>query len=441
MNKLEQKYLTREEIEKMCKLYNVSKEKHIRSRQINVLSKNLERILRQISQEQIIIERNAQSMFFEMVQNFMIQSRQEGIATSYNFLMLQNKASQQCRKQIHNKPNKVETPQVKPQVITNPQPEKKGFFGKLKAKLKEQKDRVVKAVEYAAAAGFALLSFGQYNQIGLPQEKKVRQEKTTKLMSKELQNESELLSKTYVYSADSGKIQDAVIPYPAQYQEALQANKKNYEKFVGNQIKQFESNITTLQNRKTDRKRFYAEQEKLIEKYGKASAITPQSSCESMSYATFLSVLDKEQSQDDYIAKACKDLLLKVQNPHACASSKQAFNSHYSANLRASMTDALKSNPKGIFMLWIKNKKGNLHRMTMIGTGDNEAYLLAYNNNRMVKMSIDNLDRLPRYTGYFCDLSKDIQDRANELAVSGLQNKQDAKRYMAFIYKQNKYRA
>lgn len=449
MKSVDSNYIDSEDIKKMrnfyCRLNFKGAEK---KRRVNVLMKNLEQVLKNIASEKKFIDISAQEDFYDMVQEFFQKCRQEKYALSYGVVQAYKKARLVSVKQIEAAaPKTIAASQVqavktpKPQVIQIEEKEPEGLWEKLKNKLHTSKKTVSKAIKYAAATGLAVLSFGNCNTTSFLQNKKVEQEK----VKAEAKPEQHNLDTTFVIKQmqlpQSEKTDSVITPYQAEFYRGIKANEKNYEKLVQDLILQFQENIKTLQSAKTNRKQFYMEQERLIGKYGKAPHIIPQSSCESMSYATFLKVLDNHSGSDDYVAKACKDLLLQVPNPHACQSNKQTFSSHYSNNLRSDLKEELKQNKYGIYMIWIKNKAGNLHRMTVIGSGDNKAYLMAYNNNRIARMDIDKLDRLPAQNGYFCDLGETIKSKANELAADKINVVQEKmnKTYYAFLLHQKQH--
>ena len=450
MKSLDSKYIDSEDIKKMRNFYCRSNFKGVeKKRRVNVLMKNLEQVLRNIASEKKFIDASAQEDFYDMVQEFFQKCRQEKYALSYGVVQAYKKARSITSKQTEYTAQKtIAMPKVQPAIASQPQAiqieekEPQGLWGKLKSKFNNSKQKVGKVLKYAAATSLAVLSFGNCNTTSFLQNKKVEQEK----VRAEAKPEQQSVDTTFVIKQmqlpQSEKVDSVITPYQAEFYHGLKANEKNYEKLVKDLISQFQENIKTLQSSKTNRRQFYLEQERLIGKYGKTPHIIPQSSCESMSYATFLKVLDSRSSSDDYVAKACKDLLLQVPNPHACQSNKQTFSSHYSRNLRTDLKEELKRNKYGIYMVWIKNEAGNLHRMTVIGSGDNKAYLMAYNNNRIARMDIDKLDKLPAQNGYFCDLGGTIKSRANEMVADKINVMQEKmnKTYYAFLLHQNKHR-
>lgn len=219
-------------------------------------------------------------------------------------------------------------------------------------------------------------------------------------------------------SSDTLKHEAAGIsPYKGEYTNLVIKNNIDYKDFVTDLVAQFRENISKLKDVNVNKNKFYSEQESLIAKYGKSKHITRSKSCESMSYATFLSTYEKNNSENNFIAQACKELLLQVSNPHACVSNKSTFEANSSTNLRRTLTEKLKGNKYGIYMMWTFNGKGGLHRQTVIGTGDGHAYLLAFNNNRIVKMKADNLDKIAAGRGFLADLGTKICNEANVMAV------------------------
>lgn len=204
-----------------------------------------------------------------------------------------------------------------------------------------------------------------------------------------------------------------IVPVSYEYSDLVIKNRKDYEAFVKDLVMQFKENIDRLKDSKTDKNKFYAAQEQLIAKYGKSRHIVRNKSCESMSFATFLSAYEKNNNGNNYIARSCKELLLQVPNPHACSSNKNTFRAKKSPNLQKSLAESLKRNKYGVYMLWTYNVKGGLHRQTIIGTGDGNAYLLAFNNNRIIKMDSEKLERLAPEQGFYTDLGSKIYQNAN----------------------------
>lgn len=446
MKNKDRKYIDKEDIKKMRNFYCRFSFRGIeKKRRINVLIKNLERILKNVASEKKIVECTAQEDFFDMVEEFFQKCKQEKYPLSYGVVQAYKKARNVSSKRASLSTEKMKEQENiqrivkrRPQVIQIDEQKPNGLWGRIKAKLNTSKQTVSGVLKYTAATGLAILSFGNCNTTSFLQNKKVEQEKI------KAEAKSEKLSTDTIFAIKQMPLPqtergDSVMsPYQAEFYRGLKANEKNYENFVQDLILQFQENIQTLQSTKTNRRQFYLEQERLIAKYGKTPHIIPQSSCESMSYATFLKVLDNRSSSEDYVAKACKDLLLQVPNPHACHSNKKTFSSHYSRNLRKDLKEELKRNKYGIYMVWIRNKAGNLHRMTVIGSGDNKAYLMAYNNNRIARMDIGKLDKLPAQNGYFCDLGETIKSKANELAADKINTMQEKmnKTYYAFLLHQ-----
>ena len=443
MKKMDSKYIKLEDIKKMRNFYcgTYTKDSN-RNRRINVLMKNFGQVLKNIVSEKKILHPDAREEFNQMAQDFFQKCKQDKYSVSYDLLQLYKKAMIVSQKSPSKEASilQVENKISMPQVIEVEEPKKNTFWGKLKTKLNNSKQTVVKGLKYAAATGLAVLSFGNCNTTSLLQNKKVELEKNQMMSKTKISNldTTFVLNKIPVQQAD--KKDSLISPYQAEFFQPIKDNEQKYEQFVHDLIDQFRENILTLQNAKTNRRKFYKEQENLIAKYGKYAHIIPQSSCESMSYATFLKVLDNRSNPDDYVASACKDLLLQVPNPHACHSNKQTFKSYYSKNLRRTLEQELQNNKHGIYMVWIRNKSGNLHRMTVIGAGDKKAYLLAYNNNRIVRMDIDKMDKLTSMGGYICNLGESIKSRANDLAI--LKNKQKEKivsqNYIAVFLQNNK---
>ncbi len=447
MKSKDSRYIDSEDVKKMRNFYCRFSFKGVeKKRRVNVLMKNLEQILRNVASEKKIVDASAQEEFFEMVQDFFQKCRQEKYALSYGVVQAYKKAQSISFKQANTSASKEvkisktqNMAESRPRVIEVKEKTPDSFWAKMKAKLKKSHQTVLNTMKYAAAAGLAVLSFGNCNTTSFLQNKKIGQEKIKPLTNSEYGPQDTTYIIKQMQLPVSEKVDSVMPPYQAEFYRGLKENEKNYKYFVQDLISQFKENIQTLQSSKTNRRQFYLEQERLIGKYGKAPHIVPHSSCESMSYATFLKVLDKRSNPEDYVAKACKDLLLQVPNPHACQSNKQTFRSHYSRNLRKDLKEKLKRNQYGIYMVWIKNKEGNLHRMTVIGSGDNKAYLMAYNNNRIARMDIDKLDQLPVQNGYFCDLGESIKSKANDLAIDKINIMQEKmnKTYFAFLLHQN----
>lgn len=211
---------------------------------------------------------------------------------------------------------------------------------------------------------------------------------------------------------------EAVAEFHPRTETALSGQDAYYHDFINDLVAQYRKNILILKNPLANRNQLYRSQEALLAKYGKPGYIVRNQSCESMAYATFLNVYEQNRSSDNYVARACRDLLLNVPNPHTCASHTRTFHATYSRNLRAELKDKLKRDPYGIHMVWIYHTNGRLHRQTLVGTGDGKAYLLAYNNNRFVKMNVDNLKKIPAAGGYTADFGHKMTEYANLLAAN-----------------------
>lgn len=222
---------------------------------------------------------------------------------------------------------------------------------------------------------------------------------------------------------------EAVAEFHPRTETALSGQDAYYHDFINDLVAQYRKNILILKNPLANRNQLYRSQEALLAKYGKPGYIVRNQSCESMAYATFLNVYEQNRSSDNYVARACRDLLLNVPNPHTCASHTRTFHASYSRNLRAELKDKLKRDPYGIHMVWIYHTNGRLHRQTLVGTGDGKAYLLAYNNNRFVKMNVDNLKKIPAAGGYTADFGGKINEYARLLAAEerGAGRSSDAK--------------
>ena len=133
--------------------------------------------------------------------------------------------------------------------------------------------------------------------------------------------------------------------------------------------------------------------------------------------------------------------MLQIPNPHACFSSKGTFASKYSRNLRKDIESELKNKDRGIYMIWLKRGNGRLHRMTIIGTGTEDVYLLGFNNNRIVKMQKDNLDKLTNGSGYYFDFGDLLKDKAKEKITknnTAAVNQQASNQYLAMFYQVQK---
>ncbi len=437
----ESKYIDRTTVEKMRRFYCQPQLRNAdKNRRIGVLMKNLEQLMKAVAAEKKIVDVAAQKDFYGMVQEFFVCCKQAHYPLSYNLLNQYKKARAVGRRQTEAKIKAQAVVLAEPRVIRQEKEKTSGWLKKVKEKWHLSQHRINQMVKGAVVAGFAVLSFGNCNSLGLLSNKKSEEMKVfvpERSLSAEGKKPSASVAErsfaSYLPQQD-----DVVIPYPAEASSSLKGNQENYENLVRDLIGQFQENIKTLQNAKTDRRKFYRRQEDLIQKYGKVPHITPQSSCESMSYATFLSVLEKRNSPDDYIAQACKELLLKVPNPHACQSNKKTFSSSYAGNLRRRMEQELQNNQYGIYMIWIKRENGNLHRMTVIGAGNDKAYLMGYNNNCFAKMDIHKMDKLPDQNGYFCDLGQIIKSKANELAIAQAQSlqKKFEQTYFAVLLKE-----
>lgn len=437
------KYIDIEDVKNMRKFYCASnfsgREKKYR---INVLIKNLEQILKNITLGKKVVTEAAQEDFYALIHDFLQKCKQEKYTISYSFIQTYKKAMQANAKQNIKEEPKNEVNKAIVQNLQVKTSEEKTIFQKISAKLQKTKQTIKKVAQYIPAVGIAVLSFGSYNTTNFLQTKKEKVQETTKVKKQDICEE-----KVFVQEEQTQKTDSFISPYQAEFFQGIKANEQSYEIFVHDLIIQFRKNIQTLQSSKTNRKQFYREQEKLIGKYGKFPHIVPQSSCESMSYATFLKVLDDHLGKEDYISQACKDLLMQVPNPHACVSNKKTFNGVYSKNLRSDLQTRLKQNKYGIYMVWIKNKSGNLHRMTVIGSGDNKAYLMAYNNNRIALMDVEKLNKIPMQSGYFCDLGTTIKSKANELVANKINQMQEKiknvqldKRYFALLWQKEKYK-
>ena len=428
MKKQEKKYIGIEEVKKISKFYETPKTSNKKTAlRMKVLVKNLEQYLKDISCGRRQLEENAKQEFLSMVQNFIIGCHQTNYPLSANFVRTYKKVRLQTKKQAYTQ-NKMQATNISAVHQEHIEPKvKPTFWNKLKQQFRAPQKVVMQAVKYVAATGLALLTSGHGAGISSMQDKK---EVLQTHVNKEKNQQKNNYARTYA------QLSAKTLEVDSQTQKVQ--NEKKYEVLVQDLIAQFSENISALQNAKINRRQFYKEQEQLLQKYGKTPYITPQSSCESMSYATFLRVLEKHSAQDDYVAKACKELLLQVPNPHACQSNKTTFENRYSSNLRRDLEKELSQNPHGVYLLWIKTKKGTLHRMTVIGAGNNQAYLMAYNNNRNIKMDISKLDKLSSQNGYYSDFGNMIKMRAQKISEVEIENrkKRIMSNYYALVMKQ-----
>ncbi len=202
-------------------------------------------------------------------------------------------------------------------------------------------------------------------------------------------------------------------PYSNEYAEAIAINDSTYKEFTLQLTNQFLYNISEM----AAGRNLYREKEKLIGKYYDYNRIIPNKSCESMTFATFLDVLERGENEKNYVHTACRDLLLNVVNPHGCHSNIDTFDGISCRNLRSALSERLKKDEYGIYMVWIPRGGGKYHRQTVIGVGHGEAYLLAFNNNRAIKMDVDNLNKISVSRGYFADLGGKIMELANSRAI------------------------
>lgn len=442
MKQAESKYIDREDVRKMYNFYNrVHYKQSDKNQRMKVLMKNLELMLKNIVTEKKILAPEARDEFFNMVLDFLQKSKRENYPLSYSLVNLYKKAKTASpKKSLVDR--RQEQARSMPQAILKEKEPKRNFWIALKDKISEKKNMVLKMTQYAMATAFAAFSLGNCISIKPVQSKRniVAKEQSTKVQRQIFAQK--LISKNQ-QSDMLKQVKDSfMVPYQAEIFQGIKENEANYKQLVQDLVKQFQENIATLQNAATNRRQFYKSQEILLRKYGKSPYITPQSSCESMSYTTFLSVLDKHKEANNNVVNACKDLLLSVPNPHACYSNKKTFNGQYSKNLRQDLRQELKQNPYGIYMVWIKRDEANLHRMTIIGTGDNKAYLMAYNNNRMVEMNAETLEKVTAQGGYFCNLGEIIKNKANELVSESKRPEpsQLDKTYFAFLLQQKNIR-
>lgn len=319
------------------------------------------------------------------------------------------------------------------------------FWGRLQNKVSDLRRRTAEtARRYGAAVAFLLLGgvgfYAQKNNQNQPvaQEKVCRlntpmpssavvaqntvlpsatEEKTIRQPQQEKPMPAEAIRPIRVRTVHVPQT-EAVAEFHPRTETALSGQDAYYHDFINDLVAQYRKNILILKNPLANRNQLYRSQEALLAKYGKPGYIVRNQSCESMAYATFLNVYEQNRSSDNYVARACRDLLLNVPNPHTCASHTRTFHATYSRNLRAELKDKLKRDPYGIHMVWIYHTNGRLHRQTLVGTGDGKAYLLAYNNNRFVKMNVDNLKKIPAAGGYTADFGHKMTEYANLLAAN-----------------------
>lgn len=409
------RYIDKEEVKKIKNFYgskNANKSMPNHKRLI-VLSKNLENMLNHIASGKYVLAEDIKSEFYAFTEEFILRYKKENKNLPYSLIISYKKAKLISEK-IHQE-EMVQNLVVEEKTSTKVTKENTGIFSTIKAKLLQKKEKVVSQLKYVGAICLSALSVG----VGpIAKGSTFAEEKFAKnsLFQDKEENKAPLKMEDFAF-ADSSfwyKNQVKTDTIKTQVSDSKENNNQDYKEFSVKLLKQFQQNISLLEDRKTNKKRFYDEQEKLIGKYGKYAQIVPNSSCESMSYATFLKVLDAEKS--NYVSQACLSLLMKIPNPHACYSNKNTFNSQYSSSLRKDLVKELKKNQDGIYMIWIKRKDGNLHRMTVIGAENNQAYLLGYNNNRMIKMDADKLNKITSKSGYFYNLGAHIKQEADKLA-------------------------
>lgn len=213
---------------------------------------------------------------------------------------------------------------------------------------------------------------------------------------------------------------DVRVPYSEDYAKVCAVNDKAYKEFALTLTNQFLYNIAEVKSGRN----LYREKEKLIGKYYAYNHIIPNRSCESMTFATFLDVLERDKNPQNYIHEACRDLLFQVSNPHGCYSNMHTFKGVSCKNLRKALSERLQDDEYGIYMVWIPRGGGKYHRQTVIGIGNGEAYLLAFNNSRAIKMDVDNLNKISGSRGYFANLGGKIFERANTLAIEDYKKQQ-----------------
>lgn len=239
------------------------------------------------------------------------------------------------------------------------------------------------------------------------------------------------------------KVEEFETPYNAAYLNVLNKNKTDYQHFVQNVRQQFIHNIKFLNNsNKRQKMEFYRKQGQYLADIGKSQYIIPKKSCESMSAATLLSVAQNSNS-NNYINQACRDILKNIPNPHACYSSMNALGTQKTNNLGKEICQIFDKNPNAIIAAWIHNSKGGRHRLSFIGTGDGQAYMVAYNNDRIRKVDRNHLGWLNNLSGEYHNISENIIRTANEMAIKAeqekikQQNKEQSDKLTSMIFYKN----
>ena len=247
---------------------------------------------------------------------------------------------------------------------------------------------------------------------------------------------AELAQKHQDSIASTHKKAKIVSPYDASYAQVLQQNRADYKDFAKKVTEQFMYNINRLKNSTYRQKiNFYREQGQYFSEIGKTKYITPGKTCESMSNATLLSVACNDSSEN-YIQEACQDILKEIPNPHACYSSLRTLGTQKTRNLGGDICEIFEKNPNAIVAAWINNPKGGKHRISFVGTGDGQAYMVSYNNDRIIKINKNRLGWLNHLSGEYNNLTTTIINKANEMAIQDLKKEQAAEKSFVDILKQ-----
>ena len=415
------KCATLSDIKKMQSFYG-KENLYQNSQRISVLIKNLQLMLKHVSSEKIVLADNAYPEFYQLVSDFMSACEKREIK-------LPGSISQSLKKIQIKQAKKAYLQQKKLALQMDIIEQRAQGNGKgLKNIINRPKQYFQKMLQCMTAASISLCPSLISAQNSVPAANKEKMSNLITMNMSEKTNQNVEL----VEFSPVGVMRCS---------DELLKNEKDYQEFTDQLLAQFKENISTLQDSKTNKRKFYQEQGALIEKYGKSKYIIPKASCEAMSFATFLRVLEENSLQSNNITEACKEILLQIPNPHACFSSKGTFASKYSRNLRKDIESELKNKDRGIYMIWLKRGNGRLHRMTIIGTGTGDVYLLGFNNNRIVKMQKDNLDKLTNGSGYYFDFGDLLKDKAKEKITknnTAAVNQQASNQYLAMFYQVQK---
>ncbi len=210
---------------------------------------------------------------------------------------------------------------------------------------------------------------------------------------------------------------EPIVPFKAEYAEIIAQNKKDYQEFVQHVSEKFSNNINELNNSNSQKKlQFYKQQGQYLSNIGKSKNIIPNRSCESMSNVTLLSVA--EQNKENFISKACQNILQEIPNPHACFSSLKTLKTQKTKNLGDKICQIFEKNPNAIVAAWIHNSKGGKHRINFVGSGNGNIYMFSYNNDRIKKINKEKLGWLKNLSAEYHTLSTNIINKANDLAIS-----------------------